>query len=416
MTTEAPQVTEGTVAPGFEGVRAAFAVAVHQDPGAQLAAYVDGRLVVDLWSAAAGSGDTLTALYSTGKGAAHLAVALLVQDGVLDLDEPVAASWPEFAAHGKGTLSLRDLMAHRAGLIGIDRGFTADELVDDAAIARLLAAQRPYWEPGTAYGYHAYVVGALTGEVVRRATGRSLVDVIDDRLRVPRGIDLWFGLPDADDARFVAPRPGPPRPDVAPPDLMRIAFNLQTSPPTDIVAFGGSPALRRGRQTSAGLVGTARGVAAMYAAAIGVDGTAPLLTSETAALVARPTSRGEDVVTGDIDAFALGFETIGRRFPFLGADAFGHSGAAGALGFAAPVPWRGVRLQPPGVLGAGKRGRRAGGPGTSPRRRRRLTLLTGPGPLARQAAPILGWRAAHLRREPRVSGPCCGRTRTRGGP
>ncbi|HEY2701346.1 MAG TPA: serine hydrolase domain-containing protein [Pseudonocardiaceae bacterium] len=168
----------GTVAPGFEPVRDEFA-AIADNPAyaAQVVAYRHGERVVDLWTGPGLTGDSLLGAYSASKGAAHLVVALLVQQGVLDLDQRVSHYWPEFAVHGKQELLLRDLLAHRAGLVGADDGFTLEELGDDQTVAQRLGAQRPYWRPGAAFGYHALVIAALTGEVVRRATGSSIQDL-----------------------------------------------------------------------------------------------------------------------------------------------------------------------------------------------------------------------------------------------
>lgn len=192
------QEIHGTVADGFEAVREEFAAVVageRADYEGQLCAYVHGRRVVDLWAGPPGTaGDSLYGVFSSTKGAAHLVVALLVQDGTLELDRKVTYYWPEFASEGKGALTLRELLAHRAGLVGTDTGFTLDELADDRAVAERLADQRPFWRPGTAFGYHALVIGALTGEIVRRATGRSLKDVHEERVRAPYGLDFFLGL------------------------------------------------------------------------------------------------------------------------------------------------------------------------------------------------------------------------------
>ncbi|MEH6376996.1 serine hydrolase domain-containing protein [Streptomyces sp. KLMMK] len=340
---------QGTVAEGFEGVREAFAAVLGEArvaPEAQLVAHVDGRRVVDLWGGPGTGADTLTGLYSITKGAAHLVVALLVQDGVLDLDREVAAYWPEFAAEGKGRLTLRELLAHRSGVVGVDGGFTTEELADDRLAAARLAAQRPFWEPGTAYGYHAFVIGALTGEVVRRVTGRSIQEIYEERIRAPYGLDFHLGLPEGLEARCAPVLPLLPTEEEAerlaagasaPDSIKSIAFNQNATPPTDLVAFANTRAVRALGPASSGGVGTARGVAGMYAAAIGeVDGRAPLLKPETVTEFARVRYRGTDLVTGNEDVFGLGFEELSGRYPFLGPDAFGHSGAAGSLGFADP--------------------------------------------------------------------------------
>jgi CubicO group peptidase (beta-lactamase class C family) len=339
----------GTVAPGFEDVRSGFAAVAAAEPGysGQLAAFLGDRQVVDLWAGEDIAGDGLTSVYSVSKGAAHLVVALLVQDGVLHLDRPVADWWPEFAAFGKERLSLRELLAHRSGLIGVDGGFTVAELADDRLIASRLAGQHPFWRPGEAYGYHAFVISALTGEVVRRATGRSLRELFEERIRSPYGLDFYLGLPAAEDRRFQEVLPmrltaeqeaglaAQPR---DPASLMSVAFNFNASPPTDIVEFGNTPQIRATGNASAGGVANARGVARMYAAAISaVDGREPLLTPETISEFSRLHYAGPDLVTGEADHFALGFETSWKKYPFLGGTAFGHSGATGSQSFADPA-------------------------------------------------------------------------------
>ncbi|MFD6274327.1 serine hydrolase domain-containing protein [Streptomyces sp. NPDC060209] len=340
----------GTVAAGFEGVREEFAAVLaadHTEPGGQLAVYHHGRLVVDLWAGEGIAGDSLPAVYSSTKGAAHLVVALLVQDGVIDPDRTVASYWPEFAAEGKGELTVRELISHRAGLIWADGGFTVEELADDRILAGRLAGQRPYWTPGTEYGYHALVIGALTGEVVRRVTGRSVQELFEERVRAPYGLDFHLGLPEELEPRYVSIRPGVATPEQAaesaanPIDLdglMGIAFGFAADPPLDLVALANTRAVRALGPASVGGVGSARGLAGMYAAAISeVDGRAPLLKPETLAEVGRVRWTGTDVVTAEVDAFAFGFEASRAHYPALGEGAFGHSGAAGSQAYADPA-------------------------------------------------------------------------------
>ncbi|GAA3165411.1 hypothetical protein GCM10020001_108120 [Nonomuraea salmonea] len=278
----------GTVADGFEPVREEFtAMVAEQDgqAGAQLTAYVRGRRVVDLWSGDEADGDTLTAVYSSTKGAATLVTALLVQEGVLDLDEPVARHWPEFAAAGKDTITLRDVLTHRSGVIGIDGGLSAAELADDAVIASCLAGQRPYWRPGSAYGYGGFVTFAIVNEVIRRVTGHSLQQLYDERIRIPYGLDLFLGLPAAEEQRF---RPiqwwtATPEQETAfwsnlpgPHSILGIGYGLNSTPPLDQVAFANTRAVRANGPASAGGVGSARGLAGLYAAAVwGLDGRPP---------------------------------------------------------------------------------------------------------------------------------------------
>ncbi|MFD8599057.1 serine hydrolase domain-containing protein [Kitasatospora sp. NPDC059646] len=340
---------QGSVAAGFEGVRDAFAaVAAEREdsPEAQLVVHVDGRRVVDLWAGGGTDADTLMNLFSVTKGAAHLVTALLVQDGVLDLDREVASYWPEFGAHGKDRLTLRELLAHRSGVVGVDGGFTAEELADDRAMAARLAGQRPFWEPGAAYGYHAFVIGALTGEVVRRVTGRSIQELYEERIRAPYGLDFYLGLPEELEPRRAETLPLRPTPEEAarigatttdPESIAGVAGNRNAPVPVDLVAFANTRLVRALGPTSSGGVGTARGVAGLYAAAIGeVDGRAPLLKPETVTEFARPQYRGTDLVTGNEDVFGLGFEELSGLYRPLGPDAFGHSGATGSLALADP--------------------------------------------------------------------------------
>ncbi|MFB6615373.1 serine hydrolase domain-containing protein [Streptomyces sp. NPDC085524] len=333
----------GTVAAGWEPVREefeAFAAAEPHSPEAQFAVHHEGRRVVDLWAGEDTDGATLSGVYSITKGAAHLVVALLVQDGVLEWDRPVSSYWPEFTGDGKERLTLRELISHRAGLINSDEGFDYDELADDALVASRLARQKPFWEPGTAYGYHAFVIGALTGEVVRRATGRTVQELYEERVRAPYGLDLYMGLPEALEGRWkpvlpVLPTPGQAAAPAGPgPELLPVAFNAHREPPMDLIVHANHPRTRRLGPASAGGIGTARGVAGLYAAAIGgFDERAPLLEADTAAEVAKLHTPGEDRVFCVPNPFGLGF----KKLPDVGPAAFGHSGAAGGLGWADPV-------------------------------------------------------------------------------
>ncbi|MFF3335467.1 serine hydrolase domain-containing protein [Streptomyces sp. NPDC002888] len=344
------QEIQGTVADGYEAVReefAAFVAGERPDYEGQLSAYVHGRRVVDLWAGDGVDAGSLYGVYSSTKGAAHLVVALLVQDGTLELDRKVTYYWPEFAAEGKGALTLRELLAHRAGLVGTDTGFTAAELSDDRQIAERLADQRPFWRPGTAFGYHALVIGALTGEVVRRATGRTLQEVYEERIRAPYGLDFFLGLPAVHDSRFRPVQPMVPTAEqqalldslpTGPHTLASIAFNRHTDDPTDLVALPNDRTVRAKGPASVGGVASARGLAGMYAAAISeVDGKAPLLKEDTAAEFGQFHSVGYDLVARTHKSYGLGFQaTADTWHPFLGAGAFGHSGAGGSQAFADP--------------------------------------------------------------------------------
>lgn len=339
----------GTVAPGFESVREEFATvaaAEARDGGAQLAVYHRGRQVVDLWGGDGVEGDSLLALYSSAKGATALVVALLVQDGALDLDREVASWWPEFAAEGKGALTLRGLLAHRSGAIGVEGGFTLDELTDDRLVAARIAAHRPYWEPDTGHGYHALAFGALVGEVVLRATGRTVQELYAERIRTPYEVDYHLGLPEELEVRFRPALPMLPTPlqkaflaanPVDPAGLLAVSFGMHGDPPADLVAFGNSRAVHAAAPLSGGGIGSARGLARMYAAVAGeLAGRPPLLKPDVLAEVSRVHSSGRDLVTGEFNAFGLGFVPLATRHPELGPTAIGHSGAPGSQSFADP--------------------------------------------------------------------------------
>ncbi|MFE7958326.1 serine hydrolase domain-containing protein [Streptomyces sp. NPDC057413] len=340
------QQIHGTVADGFEAVReefASFVATERPDYEGQLCAYVHGRRVVDLWTG--GESDSLYGVFSSTKGAAHLVAALLVQDGTLELDRKVTYYWPEFGAEGKGGVTLRDLLAHRAGVIGIDAGFSAEELADDRVIAERLADQKPYWRPGTAFGYHAVVIGALVGEVVRRATGHTLQEVYEERVRAPYGLDFYLGLPEAEERRFRSVQPMVPTPEqqaeldarqTGPHTLASIAFNTHVPDTGGLQDHANSRLVRAKGPASAGGVASARGLATMYAAAISeLDDRPPLLKPDTIAEVGQIHSVGYDLVARTHKAFGLGFQaTADVAYPFLGAGTFGHSGAGGSQAFA----------------------------------------------------------------------------------
>lgn len=327
-------LVHGTVAPGYEKVRECFAAELARlgEVDAQLAVYRHGRPVVDLWTA---DPEALIGLLSVTKGATFLVVALLAQEGVVDVNRSVRHYWPQFTSD----VTVRELLGHRAGLIGVAGGFGPAELADDRIIAERLAKQRPYWPRGAGYGDHALVIGALAGEIVRRVTGRSVQQTYEQRVRVPYDIDLYLGLPAELEPRFRPLRPPvghDPGPDPA--SLAGMALNLHADPPTDLTVLANSRTVRAQGQASAGGVGTARGVARLYAAAVsGLNGREPLLRPATTAAFGTAGGPAPDLLSGGHgDQFGLGFEAMTTPYPFLGPAAFGHYGAAGSLGFADP--------------------------------------------------------------------------------
>ena len=387
---EAPGGTEvaigGTVEPGFEGVRDAFAAnfAEHGEVGAGFSLVVDGRTVVDLWGGVADVAtmapyeqDTLQLVFSSTKGATALCAALLAQRGELDVDAPVAAYWPEFGQHGKGDIPVRWLLCHKAGLAYIDTPVAMDDLLAWDPAVEALAGMAPLWEPGTAHGYHAVTYGWLVGEVIRRITGASVGTFFADEVASPLGLEFWIGLPDEQQARVAPltnralPRPGRPAPSSGaaeapgmdaenpvveaadePEGLVEVLEKVLGPDSMLVRALGASVALplvgegvfnehqvRAAELPAANGVTTARSLARMYAAIVGPVGgitTAPLLTPEQIAAVSTTQTSGPDMALFMETTFGLGFMTASPFSPYGNPRSFGHAGAGGSVGYADP--------------------------------------------------------------------------------
>jgi CubicO group peptidase (beta-lactamase class C family) len=195
---------EGSCASGFERVRDAFEqnFALRNEVGAAVAVYLDGDLVVDLWGGSADAAgarpwrqDTLAAVLSGTKGLTSTCVHQLVERGELDLHAPVARYWPQFGQAGKEAITIEMVMSHRSGVIGPRTRLRWEEVADWDFVCEQLAKAEPWWEPGTAQGYHAVSFGFILGEVFRRATGRTIGQYLRTEIAEPLGIDVHIGLP-----------------------------------------------------------------------------------------------------------------------------------------------------------------------------------------------------------------------------
>ena len=165
------------------------------------------------------------------------ALLILADRGDLDFDAPVARYWPEFAANGKDRVKVSHLMSHAAGLSGWKEPIATEDLYDWEKMTALLAAQAPYWEPGTAPGYHALTQGYLVGEVVRRITGRSLGTVFREEIAEPLGADFHIGLPASEDDRVAELIPPPPGQAVGDGDgQTELQANMSNNPGIDVSA------------------------------------------------------------------------------------------------------------------------------------------------------------------------------------
>lgn len=197
---------QGFVAPGFEHVRDEFSqnFARRGEIGGACAIYYKGQKVVDLWggyrNAKSGlpwQADTMVIVFSAGKGMASVALAVAHSRGLFDYDAKVADYWPEFAQNGKGRITVRQLLAHQAGLCVVDEPLTRAKLADPDRMAAILARQKPIWEPGTRHGYHALSLGWYESEIIRRAdpSHRTLGQYFRDEVANPLGIEFYLGLP-----------------------------------------------------------------------------------------------------------------------------------------------------------------------------------------------------------------------------
>ena len=195
---------DGSCAPGFERVRDAFEqnFIEREEIGAAVAVWVDGDLVVNLWGGSADGArqrpwreDTLASIFSGSKGLTSTCVHLLADCGEIDLHATVAKYWPEFGQAGKEAITIATVMGHRSGVIGPRTRLTPEETLDWDGVCRHIAAAEPWWEPGTAQGYHMVTFGFILGEIIRRVTGRTLGQFLRTEVAEPLGIDVHVGLP-----------------------------------------------------------------------------------------------------------------------------------------------------------------------------------------------------------------------------
>ncbi len=350
---------QGTVAAGWEPVRDAFLRNFEQrgERGAAVAVHRDGEKVVDLWAGTKDvdgqdpwTEDTAQVVRSATKGVAAAVPLLLHQRGLLDLDAPVAAYWPEFKAAGKAGVTVRQLLAHRAGVPVLDRPLTLAEAVDLPTATAAISAQAPVWEPGTAHGYHAHTFSWLLSGLVHRVTGRTIGRWVAEEITDPLGLDLWIGLPDAEAHRVG--RLGPVE-EIEPPGSGALKLRPKRSvteayqDPNSLTrrAFGvidpkpdeNDPVYRAAELPGSAGVATARALSRFYAATLGpVDGAGRLFTPDTVTLARTEESAGADKVLLVGTRFGLGHMLHGPASPLLGPSSYGHPGRGGSLGFADP--------------------------------------------------------------------------------
>ncbi|MEV7872776.1 serine hydrolase domain-containing protein [Microbacterium sp. NPDC089188] len=348
---------QGVVAPGFEPVGEAFAAAFAGLPemGAALAIRVDGRTVVDVWGGTADSrdgrpweSDTPSVVFSCTKGLMSILAARLVEDGMLDLDRPLAELWPEFAVHGKDRVSVGDALAHRAGVSAPRVDVTRAQLLDFDAMTRIVAAQEPLWEPGVGWAYHALAHGWLSGEIVRRAGGVAPGEAFAAMAEAVGG-GAWLGMPAEVAASAAHLRVGPTldalvarqaaERDPGVVDWLDRAMTLGGALPATLVTDDdgfNADDVRAAVIPGAGAVATARAVAAMWSATVVETDGIRLLRDDTLDEVTRERTAGAPVFAAPAPwpRWAAGFQLDSDARRYLGPTSFGHDGAGGQVAFA----------------------------------------------------------------------------------
>ena len=337
----------------FEAVKEAFA-ALFNDPqerGAALCVQIDGETVLDLWAGVADKdgeqawhSDTLANLFSCTKTFTAVAALQLVGEGKLALDRPVAQDWPEFAQAGKGAITLRQLLSHQAGLPALRQMLPPEALYDWQAMTAALAAEQPWWEPGSGHGYAPITYGWLLGELIRRVEGCGPGEAIVRRTAIPLGLDFHIGLHDDEFPRVAAI--GRKKGDLGDAAAQRLLRCMMSEPasmtaraftnPPSIMTSTNKPEWRRMQQPAANGHGTARALAGFYTGLL----QGRLLDEALLAELTREHACGEDRTLLTQTRFGLGCmldqPQVANATYGLGPQAFGHPGAGGSIGFADP--------------------------------------------------------------------------------
>jgi CubicO group peptidase (beta-lactamase class C family) len=321
---------EGFCTPRFEPLRQLFGELIEsgQDLGASLAVTVDGEFTLDLWGGWADEArtrpwqrDTITCVFSTTKTMLALGALVLVERGQLDLDAPVARYWPEFAAAGKSGVLVRHILSHTSGLSGWEQPVTFEDTLHDwDKCTALLAAQEPWWTPGTASGYHSYTMGFLVGEVVRRVTGRRFGRFFAEEIAGPLGADFHIGLARSEFGRVSNVVPWPQLDVTGGADPSSVAYKTMTNgPPKDLRVFWGD-AWRQADLPAANGHGNARSVARLQSVVAngGEVGGVRLLSPHIIARIFEVQADGRDLVIGAPLKTGIGYGLPQREtLPFI---------------------------------------------------------------------------------------------------
>jgi CubicO group peptidase (beta-lactamase class C family) len=351
---------QGFVGPGFEPLREAFAenFTKRNELGGAFCVYRNGEKIVDLWGGyrtpkgEPWEEDTMVVVYSTTKGLAAMAMALAHSRRLIDYDERVSKYWPEFAQNGKENITVRQLLAHQAGLFAIDEHVDIETVRGPDKLAAILARQKPAWEPGTRQAYHAISLGFYESEILRRVDPkhRSLGRYFQDEIATPLGLELYIRLPESIPNSRLA--------EIEPIGLFKRLFGfplkfalasmnsksniyraLIVNPGSAIVHDDATVYSRDLEVPSGGGVGTARAIAKVYGvfASGGKElGLKERTLSELAADARPPLNGFYDECMLAEAKFSLGFMKSSDAMPFPNPTVFGHPGAGGSIGFADP--------------------------------------------------------------------------------
>ncbi|MFC5748163.1 serine hydrolase domain-containing protein [Actinomadura rugatobispora] len=312
------------------------------ETGVQVSVYRHGEPVAE---AVAGVADSETGrpvtpgtpFYSasTGKGVTATVAHVLAERGLFGYDTPIVELWPEFGAHGKERATVRHALTHTVGVPGLPDGTTTEDLCDWDGMCALIAGSEPWWEPGTKTAYHAHTFGYIVGEIVRRATGKPISQVLREEVAGPLDVadELFFGVPEADLGRLARME--------TPPEVAEAARGMAgmfaALMPPEIVpdaAYANRPDVLRADIPAGGVL-TARAVARMYAALLGEVGGVRLVSPERFRELSGAAFEGTDAVMGSPAVWALGYSLapLGPDRP----EVFGMPGMGGSAAYADPV-------------------------------------------------------------------------------
>lgn len=314
------KMAKGHCDDAFEPLRRLLSdnVASNADLGACISVNLNGKNVVDIWDGftdEAGTReweqDTIVNVWSSSKTVTNLCVLIAHERGLLDVNEPIAKYWPEFAENGKEDVLVRHILSHSTGVAGWEESISMEDVCDPAKSTPPMAKQKPWWKPGTQSGYHALNQGHLAGELIRRVTGKSLKQFIAAEVAAPLGADFQLGAVEKDWPRISTLLPPPPLTaevgaDAAGADSVAMKALADPSPS---VAFAFTPAWRAGEVGAANGHANARALVRILSIiSLGgeVDGV-QLLSPSTIDLIFQEQTNGWDLVLGKNLRFGIGY-------------------------------------------------------------------------------------------------------------